>query len=95
MCVCVYLVLCRVLFVCLFVFVFLGASLNMWPMEVPRLGAELELQLPAYTTTTALPSQSHVFDLHHSSWQCQILNPWSKARDQIYLLMDTGQVSCH
>ena len=32
-------------------------------MEVPRLGTELELQLPAYTTATATPDPSHVCDL--------------------------------
>ena len=32
-------------------FVFLG--LHLWHMEVPRLGVEWELQLPAYTTATA------------------------------------------
>ena len=33
-----------------------------WHMEVPRLGVELELQLPAYTTATATPDLSHVCD---------------------------------
>ena len=33
--------------------VFLG--LHLWHMEVPRLGVQLELQLPAYTTATAMP----------------------------------------
>ena len=37
-------------------------------MEVPRLGEELELQLPAYTT--AMQNPSHVYDLHRGSWQC-------------------------
>jgi len=32
-------------------------------------------------TATAMPDPSHICDLHHSSWQCQILNPLSKARD--------------
>ena len=41
-----------VVVVCLF-FVFLGPHL--WHMEVPRPGVELELQLPAYTTATAMP----------------------------------------
>ena len=55
-------------------------------MEVPRLGVELELQLPAYTTATATPDPSHVYDLHHSSWQHQNLNPLSKARDQTWVV---------
>ena len=46
-----------------------------WHMEVPRLGTELELQLPACTTATAMSDPSLICDLHHSSWQCQILNP--------------------
>ena len=44
------------------------------------------------TTATATPDPSHVFDLHHSSWQHWILNPLSEARDQTYILMDTSQV---
>ena len=35
------------LFVCLFLF-FLG--LNLWHMDIPALGVESELQLPAHTT---------------------------------------------
>ena len=65
-------------------FVFLG--LHPWHMEVPRLGVELELQLPAYTTATAMPDPpdpSHVCDLPPRSWQYWILNPLSEeARDR-------------
>ncbi|MDD0712989.1 hypothetical protein PSZ92_23630, partial [Shigella sonnei] len=39
-----------------FFFVFLG--LNLQPMEIPRLGVKLELQLPAYITATATSDQS-------------------------------------
>ena len=53
---------------------------------------ESELQLPAYTTTTVTPAPSCLCDLHHSSWQRQILNPLSKARDQNHILMNTSQV---
>jgi len=35
----------------------------------------------AYTTATEIQDPGHVCDLHHSSRQCQILNPLSKARD--------------
>ena len=49
-------------------------------MEVPRLGGELELQLPAYTTATAKWDLSHICDPHHSSWHQQILNPLSEDR---------------
>ena len=36
-------------------------------MEVPGLGIELELQLPAYTTATAMQDLSHLCDLGPSS----------------------------
>ena len=34
-------------------------------------------------------------DLHHSSRQCQIFNPLSKARDRTHNLMDANQVHFH
>ena len=64
-------------------------------MEVPRLGAELELQLMAYPTAPATWDPSHVCNLHHSSWQRWILNPLSKARDQTHVLVDARQVHYH
>ena len=59
-------------------------------MEVPSLGAESELQLPAYATVTATatPDPRFVFDLHHSSWQRWMLDPLSMAMDRTYILMD-------
>ena len=42
---------------------------------------ESELQLSASTTATAMQDPSHVWDLHHSPQQHQILNPLNKARD--------------
>ena len=63
----------------LFFFVFLGPHLQL--MEVPRLGVELELQLPAFDTATATRDPNYVCDLHHSSWQRRILNTLSEARD--------------
>ena len=56
-------------------------------MEVPRLGVKLELQLLAYATAIAKLDLSHVFDLHNSSEQCQILNPLSQASGQTCNLM--------
>ena len=35
---------------------------------------------------------SHICDLHCSSWQCWILNPLSKGRDQTCILRDTMSV---
>ena len=76
----------------LFQILFAFLVLQSWHIEVPRLGVSSELQLPAYVTATATPDPSHICDLHHSSWQCQILNPPSEARDQTHVLMDTSQV---
>jgi len=45
--------------------------------------------LSAFVTYTAAQGNA----LHHSAWQCQILNPLSEARDQTHVLMDTSQVS--
>ena len=61
-------------------------------MEVPRLGVESELQLPAYTTATATPDPSFICDLHHSSGQGRILSPLSEARDGTRNLMVPSQV---
>ena len=63
-----------------------------WHMELPRLGVESELQLPASTTAIAVPDPSHICDLHHSSWQRRILNPLSEAKDRTRILMDTSQI---
>ena len=49
-------------------------------MEVPRLGAESKLQLPAYATATAMQDLSRICDLHCSSQQRWVLNPLSEAR---------------
>ena len=48
-------------------------------MKVPRLGVKSELQLQAYTTTTATWDPSCVCNLHSSSRQHWIPNPLSKA----------------
>jgi len=61
-------------------------------MEIPRLGLQLELQLPAYTTATVTPDPSRICDLHHSSRQCRFLNPLSKARDRTFILMVASQM---
>ena len=61
-------------------------------MEVPEQGVDSELQQPALSTATATQDPSHVFDLHHSSWQHHIPNPLSKARDQTHTLMNTSRI---
>ena len=70
----------------IFLFFFLRSHLQ--HMEVSRLGAESELQPPAYTTATATWNPSQICELHHSSWQPGILNPLREARDQTHILMD-------
>ena len=58
-------------------------------MEVHRLELESKLQLPAYTTATAMRDQNRIHDIHHSSWKCQIGNPLREAGDQTRGLKDT------
>ena len=50
-------------------------------MKVPGLWVELELQLLAYATATAMWDPGRVCNLHHSSRQHQILNPMIEATD--------------
>ena len=76
-------------FFCLFL-PFLGPL--PWHMEVPRLEVELELQPPSYTTATAMRDPSCVCNLYHSSQQCWILNPLSKARDPTRNLMVLSRI---
>ena len=58
-------------------------------------GVTLELQLPAYTTATAMPALSHLCDLHRSSGERQIFNPPSGARDCSCVLVDTSLLLSH
>ena len=80
-----------VLFFGVFFLVFLGPC--PWHTEVPRVG-ESELQLLAYTTYSNV-DPSHICDLHHSSWQLQILNPLIKAKTRTQVLKDTSQFRYH
>ena len=61
-------------------------------MGVPRLGVELELQLPASITDTAMWDLSPVCDQYHSSWKCRIPSPLNEARDQTHILLDTNWI---
>ena len=78
----------------LFFFFFFFLGLYPWHMEAPKVGVESELHLLACATATATATQdpSHVYDLYHSSCQCQTLNPLSKARDHTCILMDTSHI---
>ena len=68
-----------------FFFCFLGPHSR--HIEVPRLGVDLELQLPGCTTASTPPDLSQVYNLHHSSRQCSILNQLSEAGHQTRNLM--------
>ena len=57
-----------------------------------RIGAAILL---AYAIATAMQDLSLVCELHHSSWQCRILDPMSEARDQTCILMDTSRIHFH
>ena len=64
----------------------------LWHLDVPRLGVKSKLQLLAWTTATATLDPSHVCNLHHSSWQHQITDPLSEARDWTCILTVTSRV---
>ena len=49
-----------------FFFFFFWSEGYLQHMEVPRLGVKWELQVLAYTTATAMPDLSPVFDIYHS-----------------------------
>ena len=81
--------LCCAFFPLLLLLLFFFKGPHLRHMGVSKPGVELELQLLAYTTAIATWDTNHVSNLHHSSWQCQILNPQSKAG---IVFMDTSQV---
>ena len=72
-----------------FLFLFCFGGPHPGHMVVPREGVQVELQLPATVPAPATATQdpSLLFKLHHSSRQCQILNPLREARDQACKLM--------
>ena len=70
-----------------FSFLSLFLGLHLWHMQLPRLGADSDLQLPAYTTGIAMLDLSCICKLCCSLWQRWILNPLSEARDQTRILM--------
>ena len=64
-------------------------------IEVPRLGVQSELLLPACARATATPDPSSICDLHHSSGQRWILNPLSEIRDRTRKLMVPSRIRLH
>ena len=75
-----------------FFFFFFLLGLHPRHMDAPGLGVQAELQLPAYTTATAMQDPSRLCDLHHSSQQRRILNPLSKGRDRTSNLMVPSRI---
>ena len=78
-----------------FFFFFCFLEPHLWHMEVPRLGVESELLLPAYITATATWDPSCIVNLHHSSRQRWIPDPLIKARDWTCILKDSSQIHFH
>ena len=81
-------------FLLLFFFFFPFLGPHSWHMEVPSIGVESDLQLLTCTTATATQDLSRAHN-HHSSWQQQILNPLSEARNRTCNLMVPGQMLFH
>ena len=73
-------------------FLFAFLELNLWHMEVPRLGGESELGAASLHHSHSTSGIRATCNLHCSSGQCWILNPPSKARDRTHILLDTSQV---
>ena len=61
-----------------FFFLIFRAALETYESSQAR---QLQLQLPAYTTATAMQDLSHVYKLHHNSRQHWIPDPLSEARN--------------
>ena len=64
-------------------------------MEVPRLGVESELQLPAYTTAIITPDPRCICDRHHDSQQSRTLNPLSEGRDPTHNITVPSRIRFH
>ena len=61
-----------------FIYLFCFLGLHPQHMEVPRLGAESDLQLLAYATATATQDLSYICKLHHSSSNTRSLTHWER-----------------
>ena len=64
-------------------------------LEISKLGVQLEMYPPAYTTATTPPDPSGIFNLYHSSCKCWVLNPLRGVLDGTRVLMYTSQVCFH
>ena len=64
-------------------------------MQVPRLNVELQLQLPACATATAMPDLSCICNYTTAHGNAGSLTPLSEARDGTRILMGTSGVCYH
>ena len=62
---------------CFFCFCFFF-QLHLWHMEVPRLGVESELQLPTYTTATAMPDRALTVNYMAALGNAGSLTHWAR-----------------
>ena len=73
-----------------FFFPFKGHTCGIW--KFLGWGSNRSCSCQPYTTARATWDLSSICDLHHSLWQCQILNTLSEARVRTHILMDTSRV---
>ena len=85
-------VICGLFFFFFFLFL-LRATLVAYGSSKARVW--IRAMAPAYATETTTTDPSCVYDVHHSLWQHQILNPLSEARDKTRNLMDSCWVCFH
>ena len=80
---------------CLFVFCFLGPH----PQSIAHGGSQarglIRATAASLTTATVTHDLNHVWDLHRSSLQCQILNPLRETRDQTHNHIVPSQIHFH
>ena len=78
-----------------FLFSFFFSGLHPWRMDARDWIGTTAASLPHRHSNARSSDPSSVCDLHHSSWQGQILNPWSEAGDRTGVLMDTRHSRFH
>ena len=76
-------------FYALGVFLFFS-GLHLWHLEVPSLWGQIRATAASHSHSN--PRSEPRLRLHHSSWQCKILNPLSEARDWTRILIDSSHV---
>ena len=80
------------LFLCAFFFFSFFHAHGIWMFPGSQARSQIRAAVPAYATAIATWDPNYICDLHCSSWQHQILNALSEARDWTCILMDTSRV---